>query len=182
MKYSLKRNIFYAVYRYFALWLPANDSRITLAAKAIRGFLTSRFVNSAGRQINIQRGAKFGPDLSIGDRSGIGINSQIQNGVSIGRNVMIGPECFIYTMNHRFDRTDIPMIDQGISEIQPVVIEDDVWIGARVTILPGVTIGEGAIIGAGAVVPKNIPRYAIAAGNPAEVKAYRIQPEEKTEE
>ena len=86
---------------------------------------------------------------------------------------MIGPRCIIYTRNHAFERTDIPMFRQGMSETKPVVINDDVWIGARVTILPGVTVGKGAIIGAGSVVTKNIPEYAIVGGISAKVIKFR---------
>lgn len=82
---------------------------------------------------------------------------------------MMGPNVIIYTQNHRTDRTDIPMREQGMCEIKPVTIEDDVWLGARVCILPGVTIGKGSIIGACAVVSKSIPPYSLAVGNPAKV-------------
>lgn len=82
---------------------------------------------------------------------------------------MMGPQVFIYTQNHNHDRTDIPMIAQGYEEEKPVVIGDDVWIGSRVTILPGVHIGEGAIIGASSVVTKDVPAYSIVGGNPAKV-------------
>lgn len=61
------------------------------------------------------------------------------------------------------------MRKQGMTEIRPVHIEDDVWIGARVCILPGVTIGKGSVIGACAVVSKSIPPYSVAVGNPAKV-------------
>ena len=85
------------------------------------------------------------------------------------QNVMMGPNVSIYTSNHKFDRTDIPMIKQGNSETKPVIIENDVWIGANVIILPGVTIHEGSIIAAGAVVTKDVECYTIVAGNPAKV-------------
>ena len=58
---------------------------------------------------------------------------------------------------------------QGYLKPQPVVIEDDVWIGARVIFLPGVRVGRGAIVGAGAVVTKDVPDYALVVGNPARV-------------
>ena len=61
------------------------------------------------------------------------------------------------------------MIKQGNSETKPVIIENDVWIGANVIILPGVTIHEGSIIAAGAVVTKDVECYTIVAGNPAKV-------------
>jgi maltose O-acetyltransferase len=80
---------------------------------------------------------------------------------------MMGPDVVIHTRNHRHDRIDIPMCQQGFGEMKPVIIEDDVWLGERVIILPGVTIGKGSIIGAGAVVAKNVPPYSIAVGNPA---------------
>ena len=82
---------------------------------------------------------------------------------------MMGPEVYIYTQNHDFKRTDITMDKQGWSAEKPVVIEDDVWIGSRVTILPGVTIGEGSIIGASSVVTKSCPPYSIVVGNLAVV-------------
>ena len=87
----------------------------------------------------------------------------------------MGPNVTVLTRNHAFSRTDIPMNQQGMSEVRPVTISDDVWIGANVIILPGVCVGRGAIIGAGAVVTKNVPEYAIVAGNPAKIVKYRKQ-------
>lgn len=86
---------------------------------------------------------------------------------------MMGTDVTVITRNHRHDRTDIPMMEQGFEEEQPVVIGNDVWIGDRVVILPGVHIGNGCIIGAGAVVTKDIPDNAIAAGVPARVIRFR---------
>jgi maltose O-acetyltransferase len=111
----------------------------------------------------------MGEKVALGDNSNIGQNAQLLGPVSIGANVMMGPEVLIFTNNHCFERTDVPMIDQGLSEVLPVKIEDDVWIGARVIILPGVTIGSGSIIGAGSIVTKSVPPFSIAAGNPAKV-------------
>ena len=79
---------------------------------------------------------------------------------------MIGPFCHILSGNHRFDRRDIPVRKQG-HDIAPVAIEDDVWLGTHVVVLPGVTIGKGAIVAAGAVVNKDIPAYEIWGGVPA---------------
>lgn len=109
----------------------------------------------------------------IGNHSGIGEGSIISKYTRIGDNVMMGPQCYIYTRNHRHDNIDIPMIKQGVEDWKPVTIEDDVWIGSRVTILPGVHIGKGVIIGAGSVVTKDIPPYTIVAGNPAKIVKYR---------
>ena len=63
---------------------------------------------------------------------------------------------------------------QGFKEIQGVTIEDDVWIGRRVIILPGVRVGRGSVLAAGAVVTKDVPDFTIVAGNPAKVVKSRI--------
>ena len=92
---------------------------------------------------------------------------------------MMGPECYIYTRSHSFDRTDIPMMEQGYGEVKPVVIGNDVWIGSRVTIMPGVHIGNGVIIGASAVVTKDVPDYAVVGGSPAKTLKMRKNSENK---
>lgn len=163
----------YALYHIIGIRFPRSNARISLGAKRIRGALTRGFIAYAGKNINIQRGAEFSRKLSIGDNSGVGIDCQLQGTVTIGNNVMMGPEVYIYTRNHAHDRVDIPMIEQGYEEERPVTIEDDVWIGSRVTILPGVTVGRGAVIGASAVVTKDVPAYAVVGGNPAKVLKMR---------
>ena len=85
----------------------------------------------------------------------------------------MGPDVQIYTRNHRYDRIDIPMYEQGESEIKEVKIGNDVWIGARSIILPGVTIGDGAVIAAGSIVTKDVESYAVVGGNPAKIIKYR---------
>ena len=106
-------------------------------------------------------------EILIGKGSSLGKGSAIHGPVVIGDYVMMGPEVMIYTQNHNYQQTDIPMVKQGDTEKQKVIIEDDVWIGARVIILPGVTIGKGAIIGAGSVVTKSIDPYQLVGGVPA---------------
>ncbi|UUM13458.1 acyltransferase [Clostridiaceae bacterium HFYG-1003] len=87
----------------------------------------------------------------------------------------MGPECQIWTVNHKTDRVDIPIKYQGNSKEQPVIIEDGVWIGSRVTILPGVRVGKHSVVGAGAVVTKDISPYSVAVGNPAKVVKNRLE-------
>lgn len=105
----------------------------------------------------------------------VSFNGMFINGggaVSIGSYFHSGIECMIITQNHDYDKGE--MIPYGISyNYKDVVIEDFVWLGRRVTVLPGTRIGEGAIIQAGAVVHGDIPPYAIAGGNPAKVFKYR---------
>ena len=119
--------------------------------------------------------------LEIGDNSGIGIRCEIYGPVKIGRDVMMGPDVVCYTSGHRFDRTDITMIEQGSSEPEPISIGNDVWIGRRVMIMPGVNIGDGCVIGAGAVVTKDIPPYSVVGGVPAKIIKSRLKNDDKTE-
>lgn len=89
---------------------------------------------------------------------------------------MIANDLLIIGGGHKNDRLDIPMGKQGNYEKSHLIIGDDVWIGARVTILPNVKrIGSGVIIGAGAVVTKPIPDYAVVGGNPAKIIRFRNQ-------
>lgn len=164
-----------AVYRGLAKHLPMSDSRFSLGAKRLRLFCAKSALTHCGKNVNIERGAQFAWDLSIGDNSGVGVNALISFGVTIGNDVMMGPDCMIFTNNHGMERRDIPMWMQKSSELQPVVIGNDVWIGARVIILPGVHVGDGAVLGAGAVVTKDVPPYGIVAGNPA--RLIRMRPE-----
>ena len=91
--------------------------------------------------------------------------------VTIGNNFHSGSECQIITQNHNFEGSKIPYDDTYV--VKDVVIKDNVWLGNRVIILPGVTVGEGAIIQAGSVVVNTIPDFAIAGGHPARVFSYR---------
>lgn len=125
--------------------------------------------------MNFEKNAYFTPLLSIGDNSGIGVNCEVNGKVSIGNDVMMGPEVVIYTSGHNHERTDIPMRLQGSSESYPVTIGNDVWIGRRTIIMPGVNIGDGCIIGAGAVVTKDVPPFSVAGGVPAKVIKSRIE-------
>lgn len=167
----MKTKIWIVLYILLARWLPR--SYHFRPAKRIRGFFGRRILKNMGKNVNLEKGSNWGSRVSIGDNSSIGINSDVIGPVNIGKNVMMGPECAIYTTNHAHDRTDIPMILQGYTPEKPVVIEDDVWIGRRVIILPGVTISKGCIVAAGAIVTKSTPPYAIAGGNPAKIIKYR---------
>ena len=87
---------------------------------------------------------------------------------------MMGPDVIILNGGHNFQKTDIPMRLQGEKQQIQTIIGDDVWIGTRAIIMPGVKIGKGVIVGAGAVVTKDIPDYAVVGGVPAKILKYRI--------
>lgn len=162
------------LYYLFARHLPGSDLPYSFGSKQIRRFLCKRIFKSAGKNINIEHGVFFasGRDIEIGDNSGLGLNARVTGPLKIGNDVMMGPDVMIFTQNHETSRLDIPMRLQTAPK-KGVVIEDDVWIAARVIILPGVTIHKGAIIGAGAIVTKDVPEYAVVGGNPARVIKYR---------
>jgi maltose O-acetyltransferase len=140
-----------------------------------RSWCAAKLFKQAGAGIKVNRGARFGrgKDIEIGDRSGIGLNAQIADGTRIGKCVMMGPDVVIFSINHQFNSLSLPMIDQGVTQARTVEIGDDVWIGQRVMLMPGVKIGNGAILAAGSVITKDVPAYAIVGGNPAKVIKYR---------
>lgn len=168
-----KRIIGYVIYHALAKRLPVSNSRINVFQKKIRGLCGKLILKKCGRNVNIEKGARFSSQVSLGDFSGIGVNASIGGKCTIGKFVMMGPNCTIYSRNHEFSDVSRPMMEQGYSEEKEVVIGDDVWIGGNVTILPGVKIGSHSIIGACSVVTKDVPEYAIVAGNPAAVKKFR---------
>jgi acetyltransferase-like isoleucine patch superfamily enzyme len=105
------------------------------------------------------------------------LNALVSN-IVIGSNCMIGAHCAFMPYQHGFTDCSRPMNKQPLTSRGDIVLEDDVWLGVRVTVMDGVVIGQGAIIGAGAVVTKDVPPYTIAAGVPARVIRDRgeIQP------
>lgn len=169
--------IWLLIYYAFFSYLPCSDNRLpySMLIRKIRSWIAGKCLDYKGRNLNIERKADFGTGhgISIGNNSGLGINCKVRGPLEIGDNVMMGPDVFIFTSNHETSRTDIPMNKQGFSLPHKVTIGNDVWIGARVIILPGVTIGNGCIIAAGAVVTKDIPDYTIAGGVPAKILKYR---------
>jgi len=172
----IKRTLANCAYKYFAKQLPQSNLKPNMGQKRLRVFLLRNFVDGGiGANVNIEKGATIAPSqFYLGDNSGIGVNCKIQSHVSIGKNVMMGPHCFFCTENHKFASVEIPMIKQGFTERRPIIVDDDVWFGYGVIVLPGVHIGEGAVVGAGSVVTKDVPPYAIVGGNPAKVIRRRI--------
>ena len=115
---------------------------------------------------------QLGGGIFIDSGSGLGVNCRVHGPLHIGKNVMMGPDVTILTHTHNIERTDIPMGQQGM-RVAEVVIGNDVWIGMRVIIMPGVKVGDGAVIGAGAVVTKDVPAFTVVGGVPAKIIKYR---------
>lgn len=161
----------YVLYYAIASKLPRSYSPGGRVSGRLRGALAGPLLASAGEDVNIESGAVFGSgkELALGNRSGLGVDADIHGPVTIGDDVMMGPRCTILTRNHHIDDVTVPMNQQGFAEFRPVVIEDDVWIGANVTIMPGVRVGTGAVLAAGAVVTRDVPPFSIVGGVPAKV-------------
>jgi|688.fasta_scaffold93571_4 maltose O-acetyltransferase len=163
----------YAFYKCFAQFLP-QPPRLFGLGKLVRGLACRPLLLSCGRDVNIEQFADIGfhPTVRIGNNSGIGVRSTVTH-ADIGDDVMMGPEFVYIPVSHVFDRTDVPMRLQDRTSFERLTIGNDVWIGRRVMVMPGVRIGDGAIIAAGAVVTKDVPDYAIVGGVPAKVIRFR---------
>ncbi len=114
--------------------------------------------------------------IIIGDKSQIGpfcVLLSGENEIIIGDNVMVAPHCVIAVGNHEYKNLKVPMIAAGSFSNGPVIIEDDVWIGANCTICDNVKIGKGAIIAANSIVNKNVESYSIVGGVPAKIISTR---------
>lgn len=109
----------------------------------------------------------MGKYIEIADNSGIGIDARINAGVKIGKNVLMGPQVMIIGRNHAYRETRSTIYQQGYHSYEAIIIEDDVWIGARSILLPGVRIRKGAVVAAGAVVTKDVLPFTVVGGVPA---------------
>ena len=114
--------------------------------------------------------------IEIGDRVIIrpgcmlfGESETLNSSIVIEDDVMMGSGVHIYIHNHKFERLDLPLIDQGFYPDKPVILRKGCWIGANVIILPGVEIGSNTVVGAGSVVTKSFQKGVVIAGNPAKI-------------
>ena len=137
---------------------------------ALRAALAKTLCTAVGRSARIAPGVHLSRHLVIHDGAGLGAGSWFTGGAAIelGRRLRMGPQCLFITGDHPVP-PDFQTFDQVPGVSRPITVGDDVFIGARSIILPGVSIGSGAAIGAGSVVTKDVPEGAVAAGNPARV-------------
>ncbi|MBU2927579.1 acyltransferase [Winogradskyella psychrotolerans] len=174
-KISFKKSVFILMYYTVAKHLIDTPLPGSGLAMRFRAFLCKRIFKSYKGYFKVHADVDFGSGINveIGNNSSLNRGAWIGNDTVIGDDVMMGPEVSILSGSHNFDRTDIPMTQQGAPPRLPVIIGNDVWIGTRTIILPGVKIGSHSIIGSGSIVTKDVPDWAIYAGNPAKLIKYR---------
>jgi|SaaInlStandDraft_7_1057024.scaffolds.fasta_scaffold73442_2 maltose O-acetyltransferase len=154
-------------------WLKYVPLRTTMR---VRVGLYRRLFAAMGEEVKIKEDVQIDApqNIEVGNRVGIsqGCFLSAGCGIRIGDDVMIGHQVSVLSEGHASARLDVPMREQGLVG-GPIVIGNDVWIGAGARILPGVSIGSGCIVGANAVVTGDLPERAVAIGVPARVLRLR---------
>lgn len=146
---------------------------VTHQTESLRGVIYGLFLKGSHKHLKIKTNCNLGSlnMITIGDNVQIGNNVTIlalTKDIVIGNDVLIAPYVSIIGTNHTISDPDKLIRLQGMTSAQ-ITIQDDVWIGTKAIILPGVTIGKGSVVGAGAVVTKDVPPYAVVGGVPARV-------------
>ncbi len=162
-----------ALYLTIAQYLPQSDAVINKPFRSFRNWSAGMMIKSHGRNIGIGRRARISSRVTIGDNSGIGHRCELLGEVHIGNDVLMGPEVIFFTVNHNYQDRSKTILSQGRSVEKPIFIENDVWIGRRAMIMPGVTIGKGAVVAAGTIVTKDVPPFAVVGGVPAKIIKHR---------
>ncbi|MCK5040251.1 MAG: acetyltransferase [Candidatus Aenigmarchaeota archaeon] len=143
-----------------------------LIKQKARYLLLKRVFKKCGRNVIIRKNVWFVyPEyIEVGDNVSINNSCFFEggSGIKIGNCVRMAHCVSIISRNHSFAKRDIPIVEQEFTGAV-VSIGDDVWLGAKVTVLPGVSIGKGSVIGANSVVTHDIPPYSVAVGSPAKV-------------
>lgn len=140
---------------------PDDPRRNEILSELVEGYNPYVFIESDFKCV-------FGKNIHFKGMAMLNFNCTLldSNIITIGDRTLIGPGCHIICTNHSLDAEERM---KGIFDNRPITIGNRVWIGANVTILPGVTIGDEAVIGAGSVVTKDIPAGVVAVGNPCKV-------------
>ena len=155
--------IYYSLYLIFGKHLPISYNIGGKFAMKMRYLLLNKYVAQCGKNVNFEKNCQINSTLKIG------VNAIVGDYVTIGKFVMMGPNCIIYTRNHKHEISNIPFVEQGYEEFKPVFIDDNVWIGEGVKIMPGTRINKNTVVAAGAIVTKEFPPNCIIGGNPARV-------------
>ncbi|MES2111527.1 MAG: acyltransferase [Bacteroidota bacterium] len=146
------------------------EDNVSLNALSENGIILGDQVSIARDSILFCTGiiAHRGKGITIGDRTGVSARAYFagQGGITIGSDVIMGPNVQIFSENHAYADTSLTIKEQGVVK-QPVSIGDNCWIGAGSTILAGVILGDGCVVAAGSVVTKSFPGNSVIGGIPA---------------
>ena len=141
---------------------PVDDKR--------RGKLLRDLLGAVAENVCVEQPfhCDYGRNITLGPRTFLNYGCVMLDcaPITLGEHVLVGPGCHFYTAIHPIDPIE-RLTDNERAE--PIVIEDNVWLGGHVIVLPGVTIGRNTVVGAGSVVTKDLPPNVVAAGNPARV-------------
>ena len=132
-----------------------------------------------GRWVHLGDGTKLRAHegtLLIGDKVVFGGDTRVncQLDIEIGAATLVADWVYIADFDHRFDKLDLPIKDQGLAKA-PVRIGPDVWLGTKSTVTRGVRIGQGSVVGAHAVLTRDVPPYSVVGGVPARVLGNRVE-------
>lgn len=178
---EVMRKLFYVFY---TCWIRKNFKQMNGIVKSpifLRGgkYISIGQNTIIGRNVCLQcwdkyKNESFYPELSIGHNSSIRDDGHITccNKILIGNGVRIGPKVLITDNSHGAstrELLELNPIERPLFSKGPVIIEDNVWIGEKASVMPNVKIGKGAIVGANSVVTKDVSSYSIVGGNPARV-------------
>jgi maltose O-acetyltransferase len=139
-------------------WLPS--------LRWLRAYCASRYYPNVSETAAINRKVRLSRECTVCDHAGLGEESVLMGDVHIGAGVIMGPGCYFITGDHPVP-ADYGRFRELKSTTAPIHVEDDVFLGGRVIVLPGVRIGRGAAVGAGSVVTRDVAPGATVAGNPA---------------
>jgi maltose O-acetyltransferase len=145
-------------------WWPGGRWFNRLRIRCLKGIM------QVGSNNKIQRSVYIGSGNNIVIGSNCQINESVRlDNVVMGDNVMIARESIVLGKMHESTGTDVPMNEQGVKPVSQTYIEDDVWLGLRVIVMPGVRIRKGCIIAAGGIVTKDTEPFGVYAGVPAKL-------------
>jgi len=174
-KFGVLKSFYVFLYYALATHLPSTSFPGGTLAQGFRVFLARKMLKHAGGGLRVARKADIasGARISLGDNCGLSEGLKVIGDVHVGNDLMLGPGVVMISYNHEYSDTTKPMRVQGVSMSRPITIGDDVWIGMRAMIMPGVAIGSHSIVAAGSVVTRDVPEWSIVGGNPAKIIKYR---------
>lgn len=170
------KKIYLLIYYLFAQYLPMQPFPGFNLFYKFRYFLCKKILFQCGENVIVKNKCYIGDGskLKVGSNSQLGQNARLGGPITLGDFVMMGPDVVIMGVTHDISDITKPMIDPSNPSLEkPVLIGDNVWIGTRVIIMPGVTIGGNSIVGAGAVVTKSFGPNSIIGGVPAKFIKHR---------